>query len=101
LILCKTQKRLPSSVNFSKSDPFPSDNLSEGWLSDEKRTGLYARVPSTFMFLPLSFADQDGKITSAAKKLELENDNPAAQKTFKLQKEWLADSHVPFLECAE
>jgi choline dehydrogenase-like flavoprotein len=57
-------------------------------------------VPSTFTFLPLSSVDQEGKIASAVQNLKLENDNPAAQKTFELQKEWVTDSRVPFVKCA-
>jgi hypothetical protein len=78
---------------------FTFNRLFKNQTSDEKRTGLYACVPSTFTFLPLDYVDEDGKIASAAKKLELENDNPAAQKTCKFQKEWLTDGRVPFLKC--
>ncbi|KAJ7717135.1 GMC oxidoreductase-domain-containing protein [Mycena metata] len=67
-------------------------------LYTEARTGLLSATPSLFAFLPLQTVDKDDIILDSARKLKLADANAAAQKTFKLQQEWLVDDHIPWID---
>ncbi|KAG6864827.1 hypothetical protein C0991_006919, partial [Blastosporella zonata] len=56
-------------------------------------TGLLAGSPVSYAFLTLKDFDKDGKIAAAADKLVLP-DTP----TYRLQKEWVKNDRIPFLE---
>ncbi|KAJ6471104.1 alcohol oxidase [Mycena vitilis] len=64
----------------------------------DKRTGLLSATPSLFAFLPLHTIDQENIILDSAQKLKLEDANAAAQKTFKLQQQWIANDRIPWID---
>jgi hypothetical protein len=66
--------------------------------STKERTGLLSATPSLFTFLPLQTVDKDEIILDSARKMKLEDANAAAQKTFKLQQQWLDNDHIPWIE---
>ncbi|KAG6915589.1 hypothetical protein DXG01_010825 [Tephrocybe rancida] len=56
-------------------------------------TGLLSGLPIVYAFLPLKDFDKDGVLAELAEKISVP-DTPA----FNLQKEWVRDEQVPFLE---
>ncbi|KAJ7866370.1 alcohol oxidase [Mycena olivaceomarginata] len=67
-------------------------------LYTKERTGLLSATPSLFTFLPLQTVDKDEIILDSARKMKLEDANAAAQKTFKLQQQWLDNDHIPWID---
>ncbi|KAL4256902.1 GMC oxidoreductase family protein [Pleurotus pulmonarius] len=68
------------------------------------RTGILSSAPmSAFAFIPLSLIPHDGKILDGANKLNISGDpgtSAGMQRAFQMQKEWLMNSDVSFLELA-
>ncbi|KAJ8695855.1 hypothetical protein PTI98_005772 [Pleurotus ostreatus] len=68
------------------------------------RTGLLSSAPmSAFAFIPLSLIPHDRKILDGANKLDFSGDPGASagmQRAFQMQKEWLMNRDVSFLELA-
>lgn len=66
------------------------------------RTGVLSSAPmSAFAFIPLSLIPHDGKILDGANKLDFSGDPGASagmQRAFQMQKEWLMNRDVSFLE---
>lgn len=66
------------------------------------RTGILSSAPmSAFAFIPLSSIPHDGKILEGANKLNFSSDpgtSAGMQRAFQMQKEWLINSDVSFLE---
>ncbi|KAJ7613666.1 GMC oxidoreductase [Mycena polygramma] len=90
--------RLKGKVETYDSMQDPEVAEREKQLYTEKRTGLLSATPSLFAFLPLHTIDQEDIILDSARKLELEDANAAAQKTFKLQQQWLVNDHIPWID---
>ncbi|KAJ7773739.1 alcohol oxidase [Mycena maculata] len=67
-------------------------------LYTEERTGLLSATPSLFAFLPLRTVDKDDIILDSARKMKLEDANTAAQKTLKLQQQWLVNDRIPWID---
>ncbi|KAJ7758743.1 alcohol oxidase [Mycena metata] len=90
--------RLNGKVETYDSMQDPEVAKTQKELYTEARTGLLSATPSLFAFLPLHTVDKDDIILDSARNLKLADANAAAQKTFKLQQEWLVDDRIPWID---
>ncbi|KAK6978052.1 choline dehydrogenase [Favolaschia claudopus] len=90
--------RLKGKIETYDSMQDPEVAKAQKELYDVKRTGLLSATPSLFIFLPLKAVDKDGAIRKSAGEMKLEDVNAAAQKTFKLQQQWLEDDRLSWVD---